>query len=120
MSKPSFEEMIPAVLVEINKRKSGWSLSSISFEDVSQMLLIRAFNKYHTYIPEKGEFSHWVNRLISNALNNILRDNLQKFSRPCIQGCQFNLGDSHCSYTKSGQQCSECPLYRKWKKKEEH
>jgi DNA-directed RNA polymerase specialized sigma24 family protein len=117
--KPPFEEMIPAALVEINKRRNGWTLSSISFEDVSQMLLIRAFNKYHTYIPEKGEFSHWINRLITNALTNILRDNLQKFSRPCIQGCQFNLGDNFCSYTKSGLQCVECPLYRKWKKKKE-
>lgn len=119
MNKPPFEEMIPAALVEINKRKNNWTLSSISFEDVSQMLLIRAFNKYNTFDPEKGKFSHWINRLITRALINILRDNLQKFSRPCIQGCQFNLGDNHCSYTKSGLQCAECPLYRKWKNKKE-
>jgi RNA polymerase sigma factor (sigma-70 family) len=119
MVKPPFEEMIPAAMVEINKRRNGWTLSSIAFEDVSQILLIRAFNKYHTFIPEKGEFSHWINRLISNALTNILRDNLQKFSRPCIQGCTHNLGDNSCSYTKSGLQCIECPLYKKWKNKKE-
>ncbi len=111
--------MIPAAMVEINKRKNGWRLSSIAFEDLSQILLIRAFNKYETFQPEKGEFSHWINKLISRAILNVLRDNLQKFSRPCIQGCQFNLGGDDCSYTKSKLQCSECPLYAKWKKKKE-
>jgi RNA polymerase sigma factor (sigma-70 family) len=119
MIKPPFEEMIPAAMVEINKRRNGWTLSSMAFEDVSQVLLIRAFNKYHTFEPDKGEFSHWINRLISNALINLLRDNLQKFSRPCVQGCQFNLGDNSCGYTSTGKQCEECPLYAKWKRKKE-
>jgi DNA-directed RNA polymerase specialized sigma subunit len=104
MKKPIFEEMIPSIMVEINKRKSNWTLSSLAFEDVSQMLLIRIFNKYKTFNPEKGEFTHWVNRLISNTIINILRDNLQKFARPCVQGCQFNLGDSYCGFTRSGKQ----------------
>lgn len=119
MVKPPFDEMIPAAMVEINKRRNGWTLSSLAFEDVSQMLLIRAFNKYETFNPEKGEFSHWINRLISNAMINILRDNLQKFTRPCAQGCQFNLGDSACGFTSNGKQCEECPLFRKWKRKKE-
>ena len=119
MKKPLFDEMIPAIMVEINKRRSRWTLSSLAFEDVSQMLLIRAFNKYDTFDPKIGEFSHWINRLISNTLINILRDNLQKFTRPCVQGCQFNLGDNHCGFTSSGKQCEECPLFKKWKRKKE-
>lgn len=119
MIKPSFEEMIPAAMVEINKRKNGWTLSSLAFEDVRQLLLIHAFEKYYQFDPSKGEFSHWVNRMISNRMKNILRDNLQKFSRPCVQGCQFNLGDSACGFTSNGKQCEECPLYAKWKRKKE-
>jgi len=119
MTKPPFEEMIPLALVEINKRRNGWTLSSLAFEDVRQLLLIHAFEKYYQFEPLKGEFSHWVNRMISNRMKNILRDNLQKFSRPCVQGCQFNLGDNACGFTASKTQCSECPLYAKWKRKKE-
>lgn len=117
--KPPFEQMIPLAVIEINKRRNGWTLSSLAFEDVSQILLLHAFNKYYQFDPEKGEFSHWINRMISYRMINILRDNLQKFSRPCVQGCQFNLGDNACGYTESKTQCSECPLYAKWKKKKE-
>jgi DNA-directed RNA polymerase specialized sigma subunit len=117
--KPPFEQMIPLAVIEINKWRNGWTLSSLAFEDVSQILLLHAFNKYYQFEPSKGEFTHWVNRMISNRMKNILRDNLQKFSRPCVQGCQFNLGDNSCGYTESKTQCSECPLYAKWKKKKE-
>jgi hypothetical protein len=34
-------------------------------------------------------------------------------------GCTYNLGDNYCSYTKSGVQCSQCPLYKKWQLKKE-
>jgi hypothetical protein len=117
----SFEDRIPEIQKEIQKRKNSWRLSTLSFEDVSQQLLFHAFKKYHTYDENKSEFSHWINRLISNQLRNILRDNLGIFSRPCIMGCVHNLGDEFCDYTESKKQCSECPLYAKWeKKKKDH
>lgn len=115
-----FEDFLPAIQVEIEKRRGKWVLSTLDYEDVSQMIVIRIFNKFHTFDPEKGPFQNWVNRLISNAIRNILRDNLMKFSRPCLS-CAKNLGDDFCSYTKSKKQCIECPLYKRWKdKKEQH
>jgi len=120
LNKPSFEEQLDIIQHEILKRKSKWTLVAIPFEDVSQMVIIRIFKKYHLFEPEKGEFSHWVNKVISSAIKNILRDNYLKYNRPCL-GCAKNLGGDTCSYTPSGKQCEECPLYVRWKKsKEQH
>ena len=84
------------------------------------MVMIRLFKKYHLFHPAKGEFLHWVNKVISSAIKNILRDNYLKYNRPCLQ-CAKNLGGDVCSFTPSGKQCEECPLYAKWKKhKEQH
>lgn len=116
--KPKIETLIPLIQQEIAKRRKKWTLSSLSFEDVSQIVLVRIVNKYHTFDPSKGEFLHWVNRVISYATINILRDNYLKYSRPCILGCIHNTGDDNCSLAsnKSGKQCSECPLYRDWER----
>lgn len=118
-TKPTFEDMLPVVQVEIEKRRKKWVLSTLAFEDVSQKILIHVFNKFDQY-DHARPFQNWVNRVISNAWKNILRDNLLKFSRPCL-GCAKNIGDDGCSYTKSKKQCDECPLYKEWKnKKEQH
>ena len=116
-----FEDRLEVIQAEINRRRPKWQLSTMDFEDASQIILLRVFVKYHLYNPEKGEFTHWLNRLITSAIKNIWRDNLTKFSRPCILQCRFNLGNNSCGYTPSGKQCEECPLYRKWKeRKEDH
>lgn len=118
--KPQFEQQLGVIQREISKRKSRWTLVAIPFEDVSQMVIIRIFKKYHLFEPEKGEFSHWVNKVISSAIKNILRDNYLKYNRPCL-GCAKNLGGDTCSYTPSSKQCEECPLFARWKKnKEQH
>jgi RNA polymerase sigma factor (sigma-70 family) len=113
----TFEERLPVIYREIAKRKAKHVLSTLAWEDVVQMLSLRIFQKYHLYDPQKSEFTHWCNTVISNAIKNILRQNLTKWSRPCILGCAYNLGDDFCGYTKSGRQCEECPLYASWKKK---
>lgn len=118
-NKPPFEELIPAIEAQIDKRKGNWRLASVSWEDAAQIILTRVFVKYHTFNPSKGEFSHWLSRLITRTMINILRDNFQKWSRPCIQGCVFNTGNDTCSKTKSGKQCDECPLFKKWKSRKE-
>jgi DNA-directed RNA polymerase specialized sigma24 family protein len=118
-NKPTFESLIPIIQTEIDKRKRRWTLASVSFEDVSQMVMIRVFNKYHLFEPDKGDFLHWVNKVISSAMKNIMRDNYLKYSRPCIMGCVFNTGGDTCSKTPSGKQCAECPLYEKWQKTKE-
>ncbi len=123
MIKPTFEEMIPAAMVEINKRRNGWTLSSVPFEDVIQLLLIHANEKYWQYIPEKAPFVNWLNRLITNRLKNILRDHLGKFSPPCNTGkggCEFNRGEDLCGFTQSGKKDGECPAYCRWLKKKKY
>ena len=118
--RPPFESQLSIIQNEIDKRKNKWTLIAIPFEDVSQMVMIRIFKKYHLFEPLKGEFSHWVNKVISSAIKNILRDNYLKYNRPCL-GCAKNLGGDTCSYTPSGKQCEECPLFARWKKnKEQH
>jgi len=120
LKRPTFEEQLDVIQHEIGKRRNKWTLIAIPFEDVSQMVIIRIFKKYHLFDPSKGEFSHWVNKVISSAIKNILRDNYLKYNRPCL-GCAKNLGGDTCSYTPSGKQCEECPLFKKWKKnKEQH
>lgn len=119
-NKPPFEAQLDIINHEIGKRRSRWTLVAIPFEDVSQMVIIRIFKKYHLFKPERGEFSHWVNKVISSAIKNILRDNYLKYNRPCL-GCAKNMGGDTCSYTSNGKQCEECPLFAKWKKnKEQH
>ena len=123
----TFEERLPQLITLLSIRKSNWRLTIMDWEDVSQIILTHFFNKYEKFDPnqphggknltEEKKFEHWANRVITNQINNILRNNLYKFSRPCINGCPMNAGDFLCQITKSGKQCSECPLYAKWKQR---
>ena len=104
---------------EIAKRRNKWSLIYLDFDDVSQLIFIRVIKKYAKYNPELSEYSHWINTVISNAIRNILRDNHSRWQRPCLAGCIHATGGNHCSFTPSGIQCAECPLYKKWQKSKE-
>lgn len=124
---PSFEDRYDIICREIEKRRRGWTLAAVSFDDVKQDLLIRVNEQYKTnYDPRKDRvkrpecetFLHWLNRVITNAISNQLRDNLGKFSRPCLtERCVFNVGVDSCSKTPSGMQCSECLAYRSWEER---
>lgn len=89
----------------------------MSFDDVRQLILIRIWENYDSFNPNKGKFLHWVNRVISNSFINILRDNYMSFQRPCLAGCIHNVGEDNCDRTPSGKQCEECPIYKDWKKR---
>jgi DNA-directed RNA polymerase specialized sigma24 family protein len=117
--KKQFEELLPVIITNIEKRHSSWRLSVLDWEDVSQMLIIRIWNKFHLFDCEKGPFENWVNRVISNAITNIIRDNHYKWGRPCILGCTYNLGCDNCGYTANGKQCDDCPLFATWRQKKE-
>ena len=117
IKRPEFEPLIPSIETQIEKRRGSWRLASVAWEDVKQLVLTRVFFKYDTFIPERGPFSHWLSRVITNSMRNILRDSHTKFSRPCVTGCVFNTGGDSCSRTKSGLQCSECPIYKKWEER---
>lgn len=116
---PAFEDRIDEIKKAINKRKANWRVTALDFEDVEQIVITRIFVQYHTFDPKKGEFSHWLSRVISNSIRNILRDNLMKWSRPCISGCAFNTGGESCSKTPSGRQCEECIIFKNWKQRKE-
>ncbi len=117
--KKTFEQYLPEIQLNILKRKGSWTIPSLEWEDVSQILILKLFNKFEKYSPEKGPFEHWMNRLISNTLANLIRDNFAKYSKPCNSGCVFYEGNDDCSYTKSRKQCIECPLYKKWTRKKQ-
>jgi RNA polymerase sigma factor (sigma-70 family) len=117
IDKPTFESLVPTIESQIEKRKGDWKLASMPWEDVRQQLLTRVFFKYHKFDPEKGKFSHWLSKLITNEKTNILRNNHTKFSRPCVTGCPHNGGGDACLMTPSKLQCAECPLYRNWERR---
>lgn len=121
LDKPKIDVLLPFVQYKINQRRHSWRLTTMAFEDASQLLLIRVWQQYSSFDPEKGPFENWLSVVIKNRMTNILRDNLYRYVKPCIRngGCVYNSGGKHCSYTKSGEQCSECPLYATWKKRKE-
>lgn len=116
-SKPSFSELLPVIQEEIEKRRYRWRLTTMDFDDVSQILIIHVFKKFSQFDPERGKFKHWLRTVLSSQTKNLLRDNLMKFNRPCI-GCPFNMGGNTCGYTTSKEQDSECPVYAHWKQNE--
>lgn len=124
----SFEEHYHAICHEIEKRRSGWTISAVDFDDVKQDLLIHINEKLYQFDPTRVNdtetgLARWLQSTISRQLSNMRRDQLGRFSRPCIstpqnrRGCPFNTGGEMCSQTASGKQCAECPIYAKWEKR---
>lgn len=125
-AKQPFEDVAGFIQSEIAKRRHKWRMTNvIEWDDVAQHLLVRAYNKYHLYNPDKSPLQHWLNTLISNALKNLLRDTLLKSCRPCLGNgkdphrCTYNAGGNLCSWSgnPTGIQCSACPAYKIWAEK---
>lgn len=113
--KPTFEESIGFINTEIAKRRGKWSLSSLhwmDYDDVSQIIRIHIYEKWHLYDEEKP-LAPWVNRIISNQIKNLIRNNYGNFSRPCLK-CEAAEPNDLCKIYE--KQCNECPLYAKWEK----
>jgi DNA-directed RNA polymerase specialized sigma24 family protein len=113
-----FEDKIAEINCEILKRKNKWQLNAISymdFDDVSQIIRIHIYKQWSKWNQEMP-FLNWVNVIITNKIINIVRDNYSKLAPPC-NGCPSNIGGNSCSFTKSGERCAECPLYKEWEKK---
>jgi len=113
--KPKFENCIDNINTEILKRKNKWNLTAIAwmdFSDVSQILRFHIYKKWHLYDSSKP-LAPWVNRIISNQIKNLIRNNYSNYTRPCLK-CSAAESDDGCGiYTK---QCSACPLYANWEK----
>jgi RNA polymerase sigma factor (sigma-70 family) len=111
----SFEGCIDIIDEEIRKRKSKWNLQSLAwmdFDDVSQIIKIHINNKWHLYDP-KQPLRPWLNRIISNQLKNLIRNNYGNFTRPCLK-CAAAVENDGCKLFK--KQCTDCPLYEYWNK----
>lgn len=113
--KPTFEGSIDSINSEIIKRKNKWNLTAINwmdFSDVSQILRIHIYKKWHLYDSEKP-LAPWVNRIISNQIKNLIRNNYSNFTRPCLK-CAAAEGEDGCAIYSN--QCNACPLYANWEK----
>ncbi len=133
--KLPFEQAHPELAIIVERRRGAWAyLSIMDWQEVSHLLMVRLWSKYHLYDPSRANkaarnpLENWANRVITHALLNMRRDiGLQRFSRPCIGGgkangkmCEYNRGADLCAYTTSKVQCAECPLYAEWQKVRQH
>lgn len=115
MLKPTFEDSILCIDKEINKRRGKWNLTALSwmdFDDVSQILRIHIFKKWEQYDHTKP-LVLWINKIISNQIKNLRRNNYSNYARPCLN-CAAAEGVELCSLYK--KQCNDCPLYAHWEK----
>ena len=126
--KIRYEDRVSVIDQELQKRRHKWHLNAVAwfdFEDVEQIIRFHIFKKWDQW-DQKRPLEPWVNRIISNQLKNILRNNYSNFARPCLN-CPFSQSNQQesangnlCAFTPSGTQCSECKLYAKWEKGKKH
>ena len=120
-----YEDKSDVIDNEIRKRYYKWHLHAIAwfdFDDVAQIIRAHIFKKWDQW-DQARPLEPWVNKIISNQLKNILRNNYSNFARPCLN-CEHNQSkeqaDSQvsalCALTPSGLQCNECDLFAKWEK----
>ena len=55
----------------------------------------------------------WINRIITNQIKNLIRNNYGNFTRPCLRCAAAESTDLCTIYEK---QCNTCPLYAQWEK----
>ena len=85
--KEQFEKNMDFINEEILKRKPKWNLTAINwmdFDDVSNIIRAHIYKKWHLYNPEKA-LGPWLNRLISNQIKNLIRNNYTNYAKPCIR-----------------------------------
>jgi DNA-directed RNA polymerase specialized sigma24 family protein len=114
-NKIKFESCINLINTEILKRKNKWTLSTlnwIDFEDVSQIIRFHIYKKWNLY-DEKKPMLPWINRIISNQIKNLIRNNYGNYARPCLK-CAAALGESECRIY--GKQDQGCPMFNNWTK----
>ena len=126
--KFKYEDRSLDIDTEIRKRRGKWFLDSLAwfdFEDVEQIIRAHIFRKWHQW-DQRRPLRPWINKIITNQMKNILRNNYSNFARPCLN-CPFNQSNQHeavhgnlCAFTPSGNQCGECKLYAKWEKGKKH
>lgn len=123
--KLMYEDCSDIVDLEIYKRKNKWRLTTIAwmdYEDVSQVLRSHIAQKWNQW-DQARPLLPWINKIITNQIKNLLRNNYQNFVKPCTS-CPFNNSvgerDNACEITPTKHQDSNCPLYKKWEKSKKH
>jgi len=133
--KYRYEDKADVVDEELRKRRGKWALHSLGwldFEDVEQIIRLHLYKKWEQW-DQARPLRPWINKIISNQLKNIMRNNYTSFAKPCVT-CPFAQQPSQpvqgskvdafvedlCGFTKSGLQCDECPLYAKWQKRKQN
>jgi hypothetical protein len=114
-NKLKFENCFALINTEIVKRKNKWTLSAlnwIDFEDVSQIIRFHIYKKWNLY-DESKPILPWINRIISNQIKNLIRNNYGNYARPCLK-CAAAIGESECKIY--GKQDKPCPMYKNWVK----
>jgi DNA-directed RNA polymerase specialized sigma24 family protein len=114
-NKLKFENYINLINTEIAKRKHKWTLSAlnwIDFEDVSQIIRFHIYKKWSLY-DERKPILPWVNRIISNQIKNLIRNNYGNYARPCLK-CAAAIGENECKIY--GKQDKNCPMFSNWLK----
>ena len=107
---------------ELIKRRGNWFLHSLTwmdYDDVCQIIRAHIYKKWEMWDQERA-LAPWINKIITNQIKNILRNNYSNFVKPCVS-CPFNQSggtddEGLCGFTKTGLQDSSCPLYGKWEK----
>jgi len=82
----------------------------MDYDDVSQIIRIHIYKKWDLYDQSKP-LAPWLNRIISNQIKNIIRNNYGNYARPCLK-CGAAEGEKECSIYET--QCNDCPLYYHW------
>ena len=84
--KIPYEDKKDIIDAELKKRRGKWFLNSVSwidFDDVCQIIRAHIHKKWEQWDQTRA-LEPWLNRIISNQLKNILRNNYSNFSRPCL------------------------------------
>ena len=116
-----FEDVEPIIDDILEKNRSKWKLNAVKwndFDDVKQDVKIHIYQKFHKW-DQKREFAPWCSTVIHNQIQNKKRNLWRNHEKPCSD-CYFNKGMGACSFTSSGEQCSECPQFYHWSKKKKN
>ena len=116
--QPKFEDCLHTIDAEIAKRRHKWNLTSITwmdYDDVSQILRIHIFKKWHQYEPSRP-LAPWLNTIITNQLRNLIRNVYSNYARPCLK-CEAAIDTDGCAIYS--QQCNSCPLYAYWQQRKQ-
>ena len=94
-NKPkTYEECYATIDLVVSKFQKKWQLKAINwfdFEDVSQIVKLHIFNKWHLW-DQTRPLEPWAARVTSHQIRNIIRNN----------------------FTKNGVQNTSCDLFAKW------